>query len=175
MRVTNHSNQRPLMPIVVNPHTCPECDGRGIFQEQINTLEEPEDCYWCPNCGWAWSYFVQQGKSMTHSYPKAASVSYNATYGDRAVDALAAQYGDFLEGIAIIDKVALLSILSLWQHGDSQCVDDDTFTLLDAANEYSCGVSEELYLVMELIGDLADESSFGLMVAIANQLVAEQK
>ena len=111
------------------------------------------------------------------SYPKTASVSYNATYGDRAVDDLTEKYGDFLERISTEDKVNLLAILATWQAWDTLYQGDS-----EEYNQHDLLETERLLYsvhnnvseILEEIQDITDEASFGLMVAIANQLVSEQ-
>ena len=113
------------------------------------------------------------------SYPKSASVSYNASTRDEAVDRLVERYGDCLQEIDPIDKLNLLAILSTWQALDTMGQNDpeeyETCTMTEAAGAHPVEISDALEEVLTDLENISDEAAFHLMVAISNQLVAEQK
>ena len=115
------------------------------------------------------------------SYPKTASTSYNASTQDTAIDILIEQWGDRLEKAALIDKIHLLSILAMWQAADSDAEENpdlyDRWDLVDAMDNYPCEVSANVGEMVSVLHDnaVSDQATFSLMVALVNQVVAEQK
>lgn len=116
---------------------------------------------------------------MAQTYPLAASVAYASREGEQESDLLVEKYGEFLEAIDPIDKLNLLAILSTWQALDTMGQTDpeeyETCTMTEAAGAHPVEISDELDKVLADLENISDEAAFHLMVAIANQLVAEQR
>lgn len=115
------------------------------------------------------------------SYSKSCSVIQACGYDEPAIQRLTNDFGEFLEDLDSIDKVGLLGLLAQWQYCDSIAADGETlgnaaYNFRVFASGYEVGEQEVLDMcgLADLLTGLSDNAAFDLMLAIANQLVAEQ-
>ena len=107
------------------------------------------------------------------SYPKECSIFHNAsTLGDTE-RTIAADWGECLEELTGVEKLHLLAILSFWQAMDTeqQSLIEVEYTLTEAIEAYPVQIiSDNVYGILRQLDRDVAETTFDLMIAVANQI-----
>jgi hypothetical protein len=107
------------------------------------------------------------------NYPKECSIFHNASMETSTERTIVADWGECLEEITAIEKLHLLAILSYWQGLDTQqqMSEGVELTLAEAIEAYPVRiVSENVHGILRQLDSDVAETTFDLMVAVANQI-----
>jgi hypothetical protein len=107
------------------------------------------------------------------NYPKECSIFHNASMETSTERTIAADWGECLEEIIAVEKLHLLAVLSFWQATDTeqQSSSGIEFTLDEAIEAYPVQItSQDVHLLLWQLSQSVAETTFDLMVAVANQI-----
>lgn len=93
-----------------------------------------------------------------------------------AIRSLTEEYGDRLAVLGASEKLNLLVFLTHWQEMDTQaqeegCEETPLSEYLEGADCISEPISEDVARILELLGNVDDESALKLIITIVHQLL----
>ena len=107
------------------------------------------------------------------NYPKECSIFHNASMLGDTERTIEADWGECLEELTAVEKLHLMAILSFWQAMDTeqQSFNGVECTLTEAIAAYPVRiVSEDVHGILRQLDRDVAETTFDLMVAVANQI-----